>query len=258
MQPLHRDWQGERIKGARFSLGLIAHDLARYIEEIAGAGMEDTAALMRMAHLDLLAKVNAIELEEFKAMATLNEVPHGQATEFLLDDETEIEAKKPHRLAPIRMLQKLTPASDGTFRDERLRQALELWQGLLVSGKYPTRTAMTPRLMSGFLRQVCLLQIDAKSGGFMVRVCGDAIEHAWGRSLAGLVAEDLNQLSAGKGDSLRQICRWLVEFAQPLIVEGLLLPATSSVRRECLFLPLGESEAALDHVVAVIGAARLD
>ena len=256
MQPLHREWQGERVKGTRFSLALIAYDLARYIEEVAGAGMEDTAALLRMAHLDLLAKVNAIELEEFKAMATLNQVPQGEEAELLLDEASELMTRKPVRLAPVRMLQPLAPATDCVFRDDRLRQALELWQGLFSAGKYPTRTAMTPRLMSGFLRQVCLLQVDAKSGGFMVRVCGDGIEHAWGRSLAGLVAEDLNQLAVGTGDSLRQICRWLVEFAQPLIVEDVLLPAASPARRECLFLPLGDSEVALDHVVAVLGSAR--
>ena len=256
MQPLHRDWQGERIKGPRFSLGLIAHDLARYIEDVAGAGMEDTAALLRMAHLELLAKVNAIELEEFRAMATLNQVPPSEGADFLLDDAPGLKAKKPLRLAPIRMLQPLAPALDGVFRDERLRQALELWQGLFGAGKYPTRAAMTPRLMSGFLRQVCLLQIDAKSGGFMVRVCGDAIEHAWGRSLAGLVAEDLNQLSDGSGDNLRKICRWLVEFAQPMIVDDVLLPGASPARRECLFLPLGDSKVALDHIVAVLGTAR--
>ncbi len=256
MHPLHRDWEGERIKGTRFSLGLIVHDLARCIEEVAGAGMEDTAALLRMAHLDLLAKVNAIELEEFRAMATLNQVPPTEGADYTLDDALAPRATKPVRLAPVRMLQPLAPAPQGTFRDERLHQALELWQGLFGTGKYPTRTAMTPRLMSGFLRQVCLLQVDAKSGGFMVRVCGDAIEHAWGRSLAGLVAEDLNQLSAGRGDSLRQICRWLLEFAQPLIVDDVLLPGGSAARRECLFLPLGDSEVALDHVVAVLGTAR--
>ena len=256
MQPLHRDWQGERIKGTRFSLGLIASDLARYIEEVAGAGMDDTAALLRMAHLDLLAKVNAIELEEFKAMATLNQIPSEEGAGLLFDEHLGLRTTKPLRLAPIRMLQPLAPAPDGAFRDERLRHALELWQGLLATGKYPTRTAMTPRLMSGFLRQVCLLQVDAKSGGFMVRVCGDAIEHAWGRSLAGLVAEDLNQLAEGTGDSLRQICRWLLQFAQPLVVDDVLLPAASSVRRECLFLPLGESELALDHIVAVLGTPR--
>jgi hypothetical protein len=209
-----------------------------------------------MAHLDLLAKVNAIELEEFKAMATLNQIPPEEGAGLLLDQALELKSNRPLRLAPIRMLQPLAPAPDGVFRDERLRQALELWQGLVASGKYPTRAAMTPRLMSSFLRQVCLLQVDAKSGGFMVRVCGDGIEHAWGRSLAGLVAQDLNQLSAGTGDSLRQICRWLVEFAQPLIVEDVLLPEASKTRRECLFLPLGESETALDHVVAVLGAPR--
>ena len=256
MHPLHRDWQGERIRGTRFSLGLIADDLARYIEEVAGAGMDDTAALLRMAHLDLLAKVNAIELEEFRAMATLNQVPPEEGADFFLDDPEVLGANKPVRLAPVRLLQPLAHDQQGTFRDTRLHQALEIWQGLLGSGKYPTRTAMTPRLMSGFLRQVCLLQVDAKSGGFMVRVCGDAIEHAWGRSLAGLVAEDLNQLSAGTGDGLRQICHWLLEFAQPLIVEDVLLPEANGARRECLFLPLGDSELALDHVVAVLGAVR--
>ena len=255
MQPLHRDWQGERIRGTRFSLGLIASDLARYIEEVAGAGMEDTAALLRMAHLDLLAKVNAIELEEFKAMATLNQIPPEEGAGLLLEEALELKTKRPLRLAPIRMLQSLAPAAPGTFHDARLHQALALWQGLMASGKFPTRAAMTPRLMSGFLRQVCLLQVDPRSGGFMVRVCGDAIEHAWGRSLAGLVCEDLNQLSAGSGDSLRQICRWLVDFAQPLIIADVLLPEAGASRRECLFLPLGESESALDHVVAVLGTA---
>ncbi len=81
---------------------------------------------------------------------------------------------------------------------------------------------------------------------------GDAAVVAWGRSFRGMGRRELNALQPGVGDVVARVCRWIVREQEPLVMRGVLRKDVIDARRqETLFLPLGEVDGVVDHVLSV-------
>jgi len=138
------------------------------------------------------------------------------------------------------------------IESEVLRRAHGIWLRKRGTRRFPPRGDISARDLASFLRNVTLYRIFGGGKNFEYRIMGDAAVVAWGRSFHGMGRSELNDLQPGMGDVIARVCRWVARERDPLVMRGVLRKEFSDTRRqESIFLPLGEDDDTVDHILCV-------
>jgi hypothetical protein len=138
------------------------------------------------------------------------------------------------------------------MQSDVLLQAHAIWLEACRGRLFPSREDMGPRMLAPFLRNVTLFQILDEGQDFEYRVMGDAAVVAWGQSFQGMRRADLNGLEAGMGDIVCRLCRSVARQRAPIFMRGVLQKEMlDACNQETLFLPLGITDGAVDHLLSI-------
>jgi hypothetical protein len=140
-----------------------------------------------------------------------------------------------------------------------LLHAWKLWDGLKAGKRFPSRSAITPRILKPILRNTTLIKVIDGGADYEYRIVGDAYVMAHGHSFQGMLWSETNKLSPGFGKFIKPIYDRVVREAEPLALRGWIErggTSTGHVFSEYLYLPLGEGS--VDHILAVAVYLRRD
>jgi hypothetical protein len=84
-------------------------------------------------------------------------------------------------------------------------KGVAIWQQLRGTRPYPTRAEMSPRVMSGLLRNAVLVRVLCEGDEYEFRIVGDAIVQAQGASLQGMTMAEIDLVLPGYGSQLRSV-----------------------------------------------------
>lgn len=140
-----------------------------------------------------------------------------------------------------------------------LLNALALWDGLKNGRRYPSRGAITPRILKPILRNTTLMKVIDGGADYEYRIVGDAFVMAHGHSFQGLLWSQTEKQSPGFHKFIKPIYDRVVREGEPLALRGWIErggASTGHVFSEYLYLPLGEGS--VDHILAVAVYLRRD
>lgn len=132
-----------------------------------------------------------------------------------------------------------------------LLEGVGLWQSL-SDGAYPSRNAISARLLKPFLRNTTLLKVLDGGRDYEYRVVGDAFVLAHGRSFQGLKWSETAKLSPGFQAYIKPIYDAVVATGKPMATRGWIERGAHSsghVYCEYVYLPLGTPENGVDHIL---------
>jgi hypothetical protein len=130
-----------------------------------------------------------------------------------------------------------------------VREGLDYWQALRRGRPYPTREEISPRAMRTFLRHTCLIRSLEDGKDFEYRIVGDAHVEAYGFHIQGLRLSAMDPLVPGHAPRLAQIYNAMLRRAASLALRGWAMRGTARFYHESVFLPVGPSAGAVDHIL---------
>ena len=168
---------------------------------------------------------------------------------------TTIKAKTRTRKRSV-MTQRIAPSE---VQNPVTRKGLDLWGRSRGTRPFPTRAEMSPRDMADMLRNIVLVKVLDGGREFEFRIVGDAMVVAQGCSFMGMNLAQIDEVFPGYGTMLRGVYAHIVDHQEALAFRGWFERRADnrSFFHETLVLPLGESEAEVDHIL-VIGVYAFD
>lgn len=135
-----------------------------------------------------------------------------------------------------------------------LRRGLALWNDLRGPRRFPSRSQISPRVLGALLRHTVLVKVLDDGGEFEVRIVGDAIAAVQDVPLQGLTTSGIDRKLPGYGTLLRQFYMRGCNAKAPMALRGPIQRRTLSrtLHRELLLLPLGDDDAAVDHLLSLV------
>ncbi len=139
------------------------------------------------------------------------------------------------------------------------RKGLDLWQRARGARLFPTRAEMPPHDMADMLRNIVLVKVLDGGREFEFRIVGDAMVVAQGCSFRGMNLAQIDDVLPGYGTMLHGIYAQIFHQREALAFRGWFERRADNRAffHETLVLPLGESEAEVDHIL-VIGVYAFD
>ncbi len=139
-------------------------------------------------------------------------------------------------------------------RSAPLHKGLTLWRELRGSRLFPSRQQMTPRALGSLLRNTMLAKVLNGGREFQLRVIGDAIMTVQNDSLQGMTTAEVEKVLPRYGEMLRRNYSVVCTLKAPRALRGKFCREVDNrvFYREHLMLPLGETDAAVDHIISLI------
>jgi hypothetical protein len=157
------------------------------------------------------------------------------------------------RLEEQRRLPNEIPFTD--LHNPVVQAGLQIWQQARGTRKSPPRAEITPRMLSGLLRNTILVRVLIPGEEYELRIVGDSMVQAHGRSLQGMSTSEIDLLLPGHGRQLRASYNAVCDRHQPLASRGWHTREADdhTLFQETVFLPLSNDERNIDHIL-VFGA----
>ena len=133
-----------------------------------------------------------------------------------------------------------------------LLEGLAYWRGLCRERKFPSRHDVMPRGLVGLLRHTTLLRVIEGGQDYEFRVVGDAYVMAHGTSFQGRRWSETEKLSSGYHATIKSTYDRVVRKGEPLATRGWIDRGdrdSELIYSEYLFLPLGEDDTTVDHIL---------
>jgi len=133
-----------------------------------------------------------------------------------------------------------------------LLQGAAYWRGLCRERRFPARADVTPRGVAGLLRYTTLLRVIDDGADYEYRIVGDAYVMAHGISFQGKRWSDTDKLSPGYHAMIKSTYDRVVRKGEPVAMRGWIergAKKSGLVYSEYLFLPLGDNDGAVDHIL---------
>ena len=133
-----------------------------------------------------------------------------------------------------------------------LLQGAAYWRGLCRERRFPARADVTPRGVAGLLRYTTLLRVIDDGADYEYRIVGDAYVMAHGISFQGKRWSDTDKLSPGYHAAIISTYDRVVRKGEPVAMRGWIergAKKSGLVYSEYLFLPLGDNDGAVDHIL---------
>ena len=135
-----------------------------------------------------------------------------------------------------------------------LKLAAEYWRSLRNGRRFPTRLGLHPRDMAGFLRDMLLVRIIDGGADYEYRIVGDALAQAYAVPLQGRRISEISVTAPWFSHIAANVYEHVRRTGEPLILRGRIgreFPEAKFVYHESVFLPLGASDDAVDHLLIV-------
>ena len=135
-----------------------------------------------------------------------------------------------------------------------VRVGVNYWRGLRAERKFPARSQLMPRDLSGILRNIVLLRVLDGGRDYQYRIVGDAHVHNYGVNFKNMLSSDIEREAPEHGRLMRTVYEHVRNAQAPLAVRGWIRREILNARfvyHESAFLPFGEDETAVDHILVV-------
>lgn len=116
----------------------------------------------------------------------------------------------------------------------------------------PSRCGFAPRAIGHLLAYVSLVRVLPEHDDYEFRIIGNAHVQAYGTYDQGKCLSDVAKKAPGYGRALKESLDAVVKSRKPIAYSGVVgcdVGEARFVAFESLFLPLGEYENAVDHIV---------
>jgi hypothetical protein len=133
-----------------------------------------------------------------------------------------------------------------------VKQGADYWNALRGTRRYPARKDLHPRELTPILRNLLLIKVVDGGADFEFRIVGDVQMQTYALPFTGKRLSEFASSDAAYCYILRGFFGHVREFGEPIAVRGHMGRAFSNVRFsycESMFLPLGESDDAVDHLL---------
>ena len=134
-----------------------------------------------------------------------------------------------------------------------LRQIADHWNGLRGYRLFPSRDDFKPVNLRRLLRHITLLRVIDGGADYQFRVMGDVQVQAFGENFSNRMLSDVAVLHPKFAEGLKLFYEGVRMGRQPVAYRGWIgrdMPETKYSFHEVIYLPLGESDVAVDHIVA--------
>lgn len=158
-------------------------------------------------------------------------------------------AEKESADAPARANQSIALDEIGNALVQR---GLDLWNERRGDKAMPSRTDLSPRALSGLLRNTALIRVLDGGDEFEMRIVGDALVQAQGASLQGMTTAEIDLVLPGYGTVLRDVYRHVCDTGEPAAYRGWYVRDADghALFHESLVMPLADGRFA-DHLLVV-------
>ncbi|MGC9952764.1 MAG: PAS domain-containing protein [Rhizomicrobium sp.] len=135
-----------------------------------------------------------------------------------------------------------------------VKRAADYWLSLRNGRRFPAREDLHPRDMAGFLRDMALVKIIDGGADYEYRIIGDAQAQAYSVPLRGRRISEIAVTAPWFGQIAANTYEYVRRSGEPLAMRGGVgreFPEAKFVYNENVFLPLGASDDAVDHLLIV-------
>ena len=149
---------------------------------------------------------------------------------------------------PVRFPQEIA-LSD--ISNATVQKGFVLWDRARNGRAFPTRVDMSPRLLSDLLRNTVLIRVLASAEDYELRIVGDAIVQAFGKSVQGMNTAEIDLIMPGLGSILHRSYDYVVDRAEPVAMRGWYYGESGdrSLFHETVLLPLAQDGRTIDHLM---------
>ena len=135
-----------------------------------------------------------------------------------------------------------------------LKLAADYWRSLRGGRRFPAREDLRPRDMTGFLRDMALVKVIDGGADYEFRIVGDAQAQAYSIPLQGRRISEISVTAPWFTQIATITYDYVRRSGEPLALRGGIgreFPEAKFVYNENVFLPLGASNDAVDHLLIV-------
>ncbi len=128
------------------------------------------------------------------------------------------------------------------------------WQSLRGTRRFPPRHALSTKDMVPFLRHVALIQVLDGGADYRFRLVGDAHVEARGYDFAGETIAEMRASAPLFADRSYALYEYVRTTGEPYALRGAMTANGADWRityRECVFLPLGPTDALVDFLFVI-------
>ncbi len=133
-----------------------------------------------------------------------------------------------------------------------VRDGIAHWRRIRGSRRFPARSDLSPRDISGILRHTVLLRVLDRGADYEYRIVGDAHTVAHGFSMQGKRLSQMDDYAPGYGTILKTIYDPVVLQRAAFGLRGWISRGEGElefIHSESVFLPLGPDDDTVDHVL---------
>jgi hypothetical protein len=133
-----------------------------------------------------------------------------------------------------------------------VKQGANYWHALRGTRRYPARRELHPRDFATILRNTLLVRVIDAGADFEFRIVGDAQARTYALPFAGKRLSEFASSDTAYCYVLKGLFGHVAEHGEPVAVRGNMGNVSSKVQFsycESIFLPLGESDDAVDHLL---------
>jgi len=126
------------------------------------------------------------------------------------------------------------------------------WQSLRGTKRFPSRRELRPREFASILRNTLLVRVIDGGADFEFRIVGEEQARTYALPFAGKRLSEFAPSDVAYCYALKGLFGHVAEHGEPVAVRGTMGNASANVQFaycESLFLPLGESGGAVDHLL---------
>jgi hypothetical protein len=133
-----------------------------------------------------------------------------------------------------------------------VKQGANYWNALRGTRRYPARQELRPREFASILRNTLLVRVIDKGADFEFRIVGDEQAQTYALPFAGKRLSEFAPSDVAYCYVLKGFFGHVTEHGEPVAVRGNMgnvFPKVQFSYCESIFLPLGESDDAVDHLL---------
>jgi hypothetical protein len=139
-------------------------------------------------------------------------------------------------------------------RNPLVKMGVAYWKSLCGQRRFPAHDALTLRGLAAFLQCAVIIDVLGNGADYEYRYVGEAQRQAFGTYFKGMRVTQVEAAAPKLGAILRSAYEQVRSSGAPFLVQGRVdhKPADPQLRyHETAFLPLGASDAAVDHLLIV-------
>lgn len=146
----------------------------------------------------------------------------------------------------------VAPISIAEIDSKELQDIVTIWNRWRGGRSMAARSDVAPKTLGRLVRNISLLRVLSTDEDYEFRITGSAHTQAYGASKANKRLSEVLAEAPGFGRRLKNCLDLVVETREPAAYRGKIGRDVGDARfvwLETVFLPLGDSDAAVDHIL---------